>query len=284
MKAALATVSFANSTGGVGSYLYSYDFNNDGTFEIVNSTSPTATVPAQYLSNPGNQVVHGRITDMTGAFADYTTTITVHDVPPTVSLNGQYSGTPGTAVTFAATVTDPSPAVTAAGFTYLWSFGDGATSTLATPTHVYAATGAYTTSVTVTDEYGEATTTTAPVNISTASGSTRYFAFGGTGTTPSPNYTLVTNLSNYSAVAGFGWQSGSVTAAAGTDITTNATFALNLPNGTYQVSALVGDPAAAAHPNADLRPGVVFGHGEHGSRPDDQCHAHRHGVFRPACY
>ena len=58
-------------------FTYSYDFNNDGTFEVAASASPTVTVPASYLSAPGLHTIHGRVTDTNGGFADYTTTINV---------------------------------------------------------------------------------------------------------------------------------------------------------------------------------------------------------------
>src|SRR5262249_48370833 len=55
------TVSFTGVSGGSSGYTYSYDFNNDGTFEISGSPSASATVPASYLDDgPGARVVHGR--------------------------------------------------------------------------------------------------------------------------------------------------------------------------------------------------------------------------------
>jgi len=55
------TVSFTAVSGGKGPYTYSYDFNNDGTFEVSKSTQPTATVPAQYLADgTWQRAVHGR--------------------------------------------------------------------------------------------------------------------------------------------------------------------------------------------------------------------------------
>jgi hypothetical protein len=77
-QGATATVSFSGASGGSGGYNYSYDFNNDGTFEISGSSSTQATVPASDLSAAGSHVVHGRITDSSGAFTDYTTTISVN--------------------------------------------------------------------------------------------------------------------------------------------------------------------------------------------------------------
>ena len=47
---------------------------------------PRATVPAAYLADgPGSRTVTGRITDKDGGFTDYTTTITVLNVAPTVT-------------------------------------------------------------------------------------------------------------------------------------------------------------------------------------------------------
>jgi hypothetical protein len=88
------TVSFAEqadpSAADKAGLRYAYDFNNDNDFadagEIGNggyagsSTSPTATVPAAYLSTPGTRTVRGRIMDDDGGFTDYTTTITVKAV------------------------------------------------------------------------------------------------------------------------------------------------------------------------------------------------------------
>jgi ELWxxDGT repeat protein len=69
-------------------YKYSYDFNNDGTFEITDSTSATATVPATYLATPGNHTIHGRIKDRDGGYTDYTATISV-----TALIKASISGT-----------------------------------------------------------------------------------------------------------------------------------------------------------------------------------------------
>jgi PKD repeat protein len=76
---ASATFSFANpsspSTADTAAgFLYSYDFNNDGTFEVANSISPSATTS---FAAAGTYTVRGRISAQDGAFTDYTTTVTV---------------------------------------------------------------------------------------------------------------------------------------------------------------------------------------------------------------
>jgi len=72
------------------------------------------------------------------------TTVTVNDVAPTVSMGGPYSGVAGTAVAFTVSATDPSSQEEAAGFNYSWNFGDGTTSTAQNPSHAYASAGSYT--------------------------------------------------------------------------------------------------------------------------------------------
>ena len=91
----------------------------------------------------------------------------VVDLPPTVSLGGPYSGQAGVPITLTATANNPNSGE-AAGFTYSWSFGDGAidSGTSATYSHVYAAAGTYSATVTATDSVGEQPRATAIVNVS----------------------------------------------------------------------------------------------------------------------
>ena len=67
-------------------FTYSYDFENNGTFEIIDTSSPTEPVPANLLAQPGSFIVHGRITASDDTFTDYDTTIHVADVAPTVTV------------------------------------------------------------------------------------------------------------------------------------------------------------------------------------------------------
>ena len=76
-------MTFTDQTGGTGGYTYSYDFTNSGTFDITDSTSAKATVPASYFATAGPHVIHGRITDSAGGYTDYTTTIVVNSVSAT---------------------------------------------------------------------------------------------------------------------------------------------------------------------------------------------------------
>ena len=73
-------------------YKYSYDFNNDGTYDLLNVTAASATVPASMLATPGIHTIRGRITDKDGGSRDYTTSIVVvsvssgDQVPPAATL------------------------------------------------------------------------------------------------------------------------------------------------------------------------------------------------------
>jgi PKD repeat protein len=87
---------------------------------------------------------------------------------PTAHAGGPYTGTAGTAISFSsAGSSDPEGAIAS----YLWAFGDGGTSTLASPTHSYAAVGSYTALLTVTDNQGAQGTGQATVTVTGAGGS-----------------------------------------------------------------------------------------------------------------
>lgn len=142
----VATVQFSGQTDPSASdvaagFRYSYDFNNDGTFEVTNSTASSAVVPASYFSAAGNYAVKGRIADKDGGFTDYSTTVVVtapsDTTPPTATLitptaNSTLTGT----VSFSATASDNvgvtgvqyflnsqaiSPVLTNTGYTFSWN-------------------------------------------------------------------------------------------------------------------------------------------------------------------
>ncbi|MFC1516467.1 Ig-like domain-containing protein, partial [Thermodesulfobacteriota bacterium] len=128
-----ATVTFGGQSDPSGAdtaagFIYSYDFDNDGTFDVVGSSSASAEVPASFLDDgPGTLTVRGRIADKDGGFTDLTTTIDILNVAPTVS---NVSVTPeideGDSVTLTGTITDPGTQDT---FTLTVDWGDGNTDT-----------------------------------------------------------------------------------------------------------------------------------------------------------
>lgn len=162
-----AQVTLSGVTSGTAIFTYSFDFGGDGTFEIVDVSSPVASVPASYLADgPSSVPVIARAKDLTGTLtSNYTTTISVQNVSPSPITGGSYTGMAGKAIAFTGSATDPSAADTAAGFGYLWTFGDGATSTAAAPTHTYATVGSYSASLRVTDKDGGSTTSKVAVAV-----------------------------------------------------------------------------------------------------------------------
>ena len=57
-------------------YTYSFDFDNNGTWEVTDSTTASATTS---YATSGSKTVKGRIKDKDGGFTDYTTTVTVNN-------------------------------------------------------------------------------------------------------------------------------------------------------------------------------------------------------------
>jgi hypothetical protein len=204
---------------------FAYDFNNDGKFEIGDGTyagsvpTGTAIVPASFLSDgPATVVIHGRIIDKDGGFTDYTTTITVVNVPPSATFGSGGNvvvGNPSTVVF--TNPTDPSPADVAAGFTYSYDFnndgnftspGDIASTTAAMASVTFPAPGTYTVHGRITDKDGGSTDYTTSVVVtpipptppSATLGNSGPVAEGGTATVTFSN---VTHPNPASVAAGF---------------------------------------------------------------------------------
>jgi Ca2+-binding RTX toxin-like protein len=141
-------------------FRYSYDFDNDGTFDVVDSLNPTATVPATYLSDgPGTRTVRARITDKDGGHNDYNTSISILNVAPTANLSGPTTGVRGQPRQFTFVATDPSSADQGAGFTFFVNWGDGSTEQLNGPSgsvweHTFTGAGSFVIQVAAKDKDG----------------------------------------------------------------------------------------------------------------------------------
>jgi PKD repeat protein len=142
-----ATSQFRGTASGNGNLSYSWTFG-DG------ATSTGTLTPSHAYTNHGIYTATLIVKSTNGKTASDSTVVTVTDLPPTVTMGGPYSGLAATPVSFSASATSPSPVDQAAGFTYLWNFGDGSTSYGASPSHAYALDGIYTVTVTATDVDG----------------------------------------------------------------------------------------------------------------------------------
>jgi len=204
------TFSQASATGtGPLTYIWNY---GDG------STSTGALEPSHTYHSSGTYTAQLTVTDTLGIPAMSTVTVTVDPPPPspTVSLNAPSTGFTGTSMAFSAIATDVNPGDEAAGFTYLWNFGDGTTATGLSATHTYALDALYTVTVSATDEFGSVGTAAAQVNV---------FRPGLAGNTTATYYNLTPPNS---AMLVVGTPSGS--------------FTVGLPNGRYVSSPVTVTP------------------------------------------
>jgi len=126
-------------------FLYSYDWNNDGTFEVVDSDQPSAQ---HTFDDNGSFTVAGRIADKDGGFTDYTTQVVVSNVAPTATLsnNGPVAEGSPVAVSFSGQY-DPS-AADAAGFLYSYDWNNDGTfdiadTSSASEAHTFSVAGTY---------------------------------------------------------------------------------------------------------------------------------------------
>lgn len=152
-----------------------YSFLKNGNNYQFPVTDPATTQPGTFVA-PNNYVIHPATTFMNNTFTfvesgTYTVTMTLSDScgnttagivkviqilePQALSVTTQATPSAGNApltVTFASF---PTGGVPQAGnqYIYNWDFGDGGTSTAQNPTHIYAAPGTYTATLTVTDYY-----------------------------------------------------------------------------------------------------------------------------------
>ena len=108
-------------------FTYSYDYTNDGTFDVLNTRSTSVEVPAStFPDGPSTVVVRARITDKDGGFTDYTRSILVLNTPPTATFNAPASLGEALPLSISLSgVGDPSAADVAAGFTYAFDLGAG---------------------------------------------------------------------------------------------------------------------------------------------------------------
>jgi len=137
--------------GGVGPYSYNWSFGdgspNATTDRVVHEFAATGTYNVTWHATDGQ----GRSINRTVAI------VVIHAISTSASASRLLGEAP-MSVTFTAPISGG-----LGPFTYHWAFGDGGTSTAASPTHSYASAGAYSAAVTVSDTLGE--TAAAQVNV-----------------------------------------------------------------------------------------------------------------------
>src|SRR5262249_37626054 len=131
-----------SASGGTPPLSYHWDFG-DG------SSADGSLTPWHVYTSHGAYTTTLTVTDAHGLTGSSSLTATVNDVAPTVNVTGPSSAAAGSPVNFAASISAVDPEEVAAGFSYSWNFGDGATSTAANPTHFFSQAGTYTVTLSV---------------------------------------------------------------------------------------------------------------------------------------
>ncbi|HVK13670.1 MAG TPA: hypothetical protein VM597_33295, partial [Gemmataceae bacterium] len=147
-------------------FRYSYDFNNDGAYEVGDGktfagsvTASTARVPGTVLKDNGTYPVRARVFDKDGGAAEYITVVRVTNAAPTgqFTLAGPAVAGLPTAFEFKS-VSDPGTRDTTTGFRYWLDWDDNGTfdKYTATPqvTYTFPAVGTYLVHAKVTDKDG----------------------------------------------------------------------------------------------------------------------------------
>lgn len=152
----------ASASGGAGPYNFSWNFD-DG------SAGAWGSLVAHLYTQPGTYLATVSVTDAAG-------NVTVAHAQVSVSspVVGALIVTAGTTVTSGvAPLTVGFDALASGGvgpYTYLWSFGDGATSLQADSSYVFVAAGSYTATVVATDSLGASAVAYANVQVLPSSG------------------------------------------------------------------------------------------------------------------
>ena len=196
---------------------YAWDFGDGGT-----ATGRTAS--HTYAAN-GTYAVKLTVTDDRGVTTSLTKQVTVANAAPVAG----FSATPSE-LTLAVDASASSDDGTIAS--YAWEFGDGATATGKTGSHTYAADGTYSVKLTVTDNFGVATSLTKSVTVANAAPVADFSA-------TSDSLQLDVNASASSddaGISGYAWTFGD--GANGTGKTASHTYATA---GTYTVTLTVTD-------------------------------------------
>lgn len=159
-------VQFSSSVNGlVTTFSSAGTTDSDGTITGLvwdfgdNSGTSTSQNPSYTYTKSGTYTVTLTATDDDGATTTKSGTVTIANQPPTAA----FTATPSQlSVAFDGTgSTDPENDA----LTYAWDFGGGATSTQATPTYTFAASGTYPVKLTVDDGHGNSDTTTKQVTV-----------------------------------------------------------------------------------------------------------------------
>jgi PKD repeat protein len=139
-----ATVTDSDQPAGT-AFTYLWDFG-DG-------TTSTLAVPSHSFAEKKNYTITLKVTDAAAGQTTVTRTLSIGNAPPVANFQAsKQTVTVGEAIQLTDSSTDADGTVAA----WLWTFGDGATSTSTAknPSHTYSAVGSFTVTLVVTDDKG----------------------------------------------------------------------------------------------------------------------------------
>jgi len=156
------TAAFTFTTSGLTASFTDGSTDSDGVvvsrlWDFGDGSTSTVTNPSHSYASSGIRTVTLTVTDDDGAPSTTSKLVSVSDAPVNASPVADFDWTVDFLdVQFADASHDPDGSVVS----WLWSFGDGSTSTDANPTHAYGSGGTYAVTLTVTDAYSATGTTT----------------------------------------------------------------------------------------------------------------------------
>ncbi len=180
------TITFTNNSQTPG--------NDQFLWILGDGTTSTAPTPPVKVYDTGSFTITLQETSSTGNMTSATTTLSAS--LPVLTANFTYTtssniGPVTASFTNTTTNTSQTPSTT-----YLWLFGDGTTSTLASPTHAYANTGSFTASLQATGSYNETSVKTTNLFNALAPTVAASFTFT-TSSNAAPSTFTWTNTSTY---------------------------------------------------------------------------------------
>ena len=121
-------------------------------WEFGDGNSATGQTAEHIFSDNGVYVVSLSVTDDDGGIGSGSATVTVSNVAPVAEAGADRNIAEGERIQFSGSHSDPG---SADSHSYAWDFGDGASGSGISPTHVYADDGSHVVSLRVTDDDGD---------------------------------------------------------------------------------------------------------------------------------
>ena len=207
------SISFsASAFGGSPPYTYSWNFG-DGSTDV-------GATPSHAYSSSGIFDVTVAVTDSNSQTASGSQLITVSNPLPVSQLSVGFDYQPRSVTTATTVVFTTSVTGGTSPYHYQWDLGDGATSSGAYTSHLYAYSGTYTIQLTVTDNKGQSYSTSQTVTVigSQIQPLTTDFNYKPTQTTVDTTVTFAAAATGGTGPYTFGWDLGDASTATGTNV------------------------------------------------------------------